>query len=519
MSSQFRSSVRNLERTAFNRRSENPGRSRDARREWELLRARGGLPNRVLIDATYTLGSSRRSGIERVVRNLVKHGMSLADGSQIPSSMLMSMHGQFYEIGSDEQSQLERILRTQSDILGCMPNLYHRCVNPLVDWSKSPKLKSWLLPEPGHMGLFKLPYRYWYRSTMKRLCKQADVIQPGEGDLLVLPDAYWTRKEIWPAVETARSRGAYAAAIVYDLIPLTHPHFVGQRRTRRFEEYLKNLATNADMILAISSTVRRELEATLPELMAGQPYCQNIVDFPLGAEFPAGSENSQTNVRDDVLDLFNGERGENPYLTVAAFDPRKNHRYLLDAFDLLWQRVGDQEQCPKLCLVGRVGSRCPEIIERIKHHPLLNRHLFAFHDLTDAELQYCYQQCRGVIFPSIVEGFGLPIVEAMWHRAPTMASDTAIHREVGGEHCRYFDLAAPASLTNMLIAHQNTPALAESTSSDLGSSELGSDLGSSDSATPGIAKPHSWQDSAEIFFGHCLQGFAASQSQPLARSA
>ncbi len=92
---------------------------------------------------------------------------------------------------------------------------------------------------------------------------------------------------------------------------------------------------------------------------------------------------------------------------MAAFDPRKNHRYLLDAFDLLWQRIPDPSARPKLCLVGRVGGRCHEIIERIKHHPLLNRNLFAFHDLNDAELQYCYQQCRGVIFPSIVEGFGL----------------------------------------------------------------------------------------------------------------
>ncbi len=268
------------------------------------------------------------------------------------------------------------------------------------------------------MGLFKLPYRYWYRASMRSICKQAQLVQPGSGDLLVLPDAYWARKEIWPAVAAARARGAFTAFVVYDLIPLSHPHFVGQRRTRRFEEYLKQVASQADLIVTISATVRRELEATLPELMQGQSYCQNICDFPLGAEFPTRDQSVSVQVRQELLQLFAGQRGANPYLTVAAFDPRKNHRYLLDAFDLLWGKIKDGTQQPQLCLVGRVGGNCDEIMQRIQHHPLLKHKLFAFHDLSDVELEYCYQKCRGVIFPSIVEGFGLPIVEAMWHRAP-----------------------------------------------------------------------------------------------------
>ncbi len=293
----------------------------------------------------------------------------------------------------------------------------------------------------------------------------------------------------------ARSRGAYTAVVVYDLIPLTHSHFVGERRTRRFAEYLKEVATHADMIVAISATVRQQLEATLPELMAGQPYCQNICDFPLGAEFRQAA--TETIVRDDLLDLFDGERDENPYLTVAAFDPRKNHRYLLDAFDLLWQRITDPAKRPKLCLVGRVGGHCGEIIQRVKHHPLRGSHLFAFHDLNDAELAYCYQQCRGVIFPSIVEGFGLPIVEAMWHRAPVMASDTSIHREVGGDSCQYFDLASPASLAHMLQARQD-PA--------------------NETQMPSMALPYSWQQSAEIFYHQCLEGYASTHRQPQRRA-
>ncbi len=86
-------------------------------------------------------------------------------------------------------------------------------------------------------------------------------------------------------------------------------------------------------------------------------------------------------------------------------------------------------------MVGRVGWLCEDILIQLEKHTRRNRELFVFHDLSDAELQYCYSSSRGVIFPSIVEGFGLPIVEALWHGQKTFASDTPIHREVGRNDC------------------------------------------------------------------------------------
>jgi alpha-1,2-rhamnosyltransferase len=55
-----------------------------------------------------------------------------------------------------------------------------------------------------------------------------------------------------------------------------------------------------------------------------------------------------------------------------------------------------------------------------------------------------------VIFPSIVEGFGLPIVEALWFGQKTFASDTKIHREVGQSDCTYFGLDDPQHLVGQI---------------------------------------------------------------------
>jgi alpha-1,2-rhamnosyltransferase len=66
-------------------------------------------------------------------------------------------------------------------------------------------------------------------------------------------------------------------------------------------------------------------------------------------------------------------------------------------------------------------------------------------------LHYAYERCSGVLLPSIVEGFGLPIVESLWHGRTTFASDTPIHREVGGKHCEYFRLHDAEDLADRIM--------------------------------------------------------------------
>jgi len=173
---------------------------------------------------------------------------------------------------------------------------------------------------------------------------------------------------------------------------------------------------------------------------------------------------------------------KSPYLMVATFDPRKNHHYLLDAFDRIWEKQQDL----KLCLIGRVGSLCEDVIERIHNHPRLNKQLFTYNDVKDYELQHCYQNCRGVIFPSIVEGFGLPIVESLWFGKRTFASNTPIHREVGQNDCVYFDLQSPDSLVKEI--------------------ELWELVADKPNALP-TRKPTSWEQSSRQLIHQCLVAY------------
>ena len=402
-------------------------------------------PDRLFIDATYTLGSGKSSGIERVVRSLLREFEAMGGQARCAVPQLVVSHGgEFYPVGPKDIQAFEDTAAMQANVLSAIPAWYEPFAQATCRIVRSQRCRKWLLPKPGHLGLFKLWHSQRELGTLRRIASSREPIRSRYGDLWLLPDAYWInrlRHSVWPAAAKARSAGAVVASVIYDLIPLTHPEFVGERRSTTFLEYLKQAALNSDALLAISQTVRDQvrttLEANAKSSDDASDFCNEVHSFELGAELRTASGEA----RDELKQLF-AKPGPTPYLMVSTFDPRKNHHYLLDAFDRLWQQ-GDSV---KLCLVGRVGSRCDQLLDRLRQHPELGKRLHHFDDLSDAEVQFCYRQARGVVFPSIVEGFGLPIVESLWFGRKTFASDTPIHREVGQSDCCYFDLADCASL-------------------------------------------------------------------------
>ncbi len=401
-------------------------------------------PQRIFLDATYTLCSGKSSGVERVVRKLMAASGDSERTAGWPTAETVIAHaGHFYRIGTEQLRYLQRSAQLQRNVLECLPSGYRHAASGLCQTTGSKKLRRWLLPEAGHLGLFKVPHSLYEAHTRRWIARHSQPVDPQLGDWFVLPDAYWARMQVWPAAERARAAGAEVASVIYDLIPLTHPQFVGDARSRDFSTYLLAAANHSDALLAISQTVCRELGRWLNQQASNikQPL-PRIGSFPLGWRIKAAAGQ----VRSEIQRLFDRTQPTTPYLMVATFDPRKNHRYLLDAFERIWRESPHLQ----LCLVGRVGWLCEGIRQRVLDHPRLNKQLHLFHDLNDAEVQHCYRNARAVVFPSIVEGFGLPIVEALASGCPVFASDTSIHREVGQADCLYFDLNDPRHLQSLI---------------------------------------------------------------------
>jgi glycosyltransferase involved in cell wall biosynthesis len=277
-------------------------------------------------------------------------------------------------------------------------------------------------------------------------CDRTPVVCGG-GDLLVLPDAYWACTEIWPAVEQARAAGAVSVPVVYDLIPLQHPEIYGADGAAMFRRYLAAVIAHADLIITISETVARDLAAAMPEFRFPRRGPE-IVAWRLGCDLP----DVQGDVRPGVRDLFTARHPASPYLTVGAIEPRKNHGFILEAFERLWAEPATAHV--RLAIAGRAGFKSDAMLRRIKSDPRYGTRLFLLSDLDDAEIDYAYRHARAVLFASIAEGFGLPIVEALRHGQTVITSDLAIHREVGGTACDFFSLTDPECLAAAVRTHE-----------------------------------------------------------------
>lgn len=266
-------------------------------------------------------------------------------------------------------------------------------------------------------------------------------------DVLLLPDAYWACPEVWPAAERARVAEAMCVPVVYDLIPMQHPEIYGTAGAAQFRKYLSAVVSHADLIVAISETVARDLAKAMPEFRFPRRG-PTILPWCLGCDLPA----LHGEIRPEVRESFDARTPASPYLIVGAIEPRKNHSLVIEAFERIWSDPSTAHA--RLAIAGRPGFESAGILQRIAGHPRFGSQLLLLPDLSDAELHHAYAHARGVILASIAEGFGLPIAEALAHGQLVLASDIAVHREVGGAACIYFDPREPSELAAAIAVHE-----------------------------------------------------------------
>ena len=112
------------------------------------------------------------------------------------------------------------------------------------------------------------------------------------------------------------------------------------------------------------------------------------------------------------------------FVALGTIEPRKNHRLLLD----VWRQLG--AEAPRLVVVGQRGWLCEDVVEAL--HQQQATVLWKEH-CSDAELAAWLRHARALLMPSHVEGYGLPVAEALAAGVPVIASELAVFRDsVGG---------------------------------------------------------------------------------------
>jgi len=290
--------------------------------------------------------------------------------------------------------------------------------------------------------------RFMRMAGYSPLTQRALPFDAEAGDHLVLLDSTW-HERYFDQVENLKAQGIKITAVVYDVIPLKNPDFFQSRLRDIYSKWFAWVVENADGFACISKTVRDEVRE-LVEIgkICKMPERRAFSYFYLGSELDLKS--GTTHQPAALVDVFSTDSPV--FLAVGTLEPRKNHSYLLDAFDRLWESGSKV----RLCLVGNGGWKCEELINRISKHPRTGKSLFWFKKLGDDGLEYAYRHADALVMSSHAEGFGLPIVEALQRGLPVMASDIPVFREIGGEFVAYFDLGDSKSLEKLVLTYERT---------------------------------------------------------------
>jgi glycosyltransferase involved in cell wall biosynthesis len=210
---------------------------------------------------------------------------------------------------------------------------------------------------------------------------------------------------------------------LHDLYPYDIPENFGFPKVLFNRAVLQQCLRRADAIACVSQCTLSRLKRLNPRLAKKAAVIYNSVapHAEQGAETP--------------LHVWNGH----PFLLCVAQHRRnKNILLVLQVFERLLQ----SRQIPEgaqLFIVGIEGPETPAIKSFIARSGLTVR-VVLLNGISDSELHWCYRNCSMALAPSIVEGFGLPVAEALLAGCRVVCSDIAAFRELGGPHCCYVPL-------------------------------------------------------------------------------
>ncbi|MBR6381148.1 MAG: glycosyltransferase family 4 protein [Lachnospiraceae bacterium] len=295
-------------------------------------------------------------------------------------------------------------------------------------------------------ALFVRYYREGSGVKEKMVTKRrVDISEIGPEAVFFDIDAVWLdrmkRSFLLPQLKAG---GAKICCFLYDLIPIYYPQTCIERTVYNFLDYLGAHMQFADLFLTTAQETKRELSELSERVGARQIPCEVV---PLGSDIrPAGASSG------DGGASFSEREGltDRPFLLmVGTVEPRKNHKLLLDAYDLALRERGY-----RIVFAGYMGWNMEEFEARLHAHPDFGTGIRHYEGLGDADIRDLYEHARFLIFSSYSEGYGLPVVEAIQKGLPVMAADIPVIREVGGDACEYFPQDDPGALCEALARYE-----------------------------------------------------------------
>jgi len=339
----------------------------------------------MLIGIDYTAAARQRAGIGRYTRELVTALLTLESASESPHQYAIFAATGGLDAGNWKlEAERLRASSTQRQVSSI------QCPVPSIRFRTLPLSDEWLA-------------RFWHRA---RLPIPVETIT-GPLDVFYSPDF----------VLPPTRRATRTLLTVHDLSFLHYPDTFVPALRRYLERVVPRSIARADLVLADSEATR----ADLTQLLSVPPEKTEVLYSGVAPRFrpePVPGERERLRTCYGI--------GEQPYiLSVGTLQPRKNYVRLIRAFTQLTTHPPTQ-----LLIAGGRGWLYQNIFAEAEKHDDRVR-LLGFVD--DTDLPALYRGAAIFAFPSLYEGFGLPVLEAMACGVPVVCSNASSLPEVAGD--------------------------------------------------------------------------------------
>jgi len=357
----------------------------------------------------YAANFDRISGVQRVEIELIKLIFDQDTGVEIISTFEVNAHA------------LKKVLRNYKN----EEDLFDGLNREFAHWALGPNhKKNWC---------FSTRLRAAFRNQEQSLRFRR--LKLNAGDTVFIPAGFGFAEAFSEFYRRILAQKARLVFLLHDVIPITQPNYTPEGVDKFFAPAMR---LPADIITTTNFNAR-DFKSAYQQIMQ-VPHASPIPIVPLAHEFPgvprnAGPKGYGSERLDRAID------GKPFVLCVGTVEIRKNHIMLFNVWRALKHELGDQ--LPLLVVAGRRGWKAAPALS-VLDHLKPGQDPISFVDApSDDELKWLYASCAFTVFPSLYEGWGLPVGESLWFGKACAASQTSSIPEVGQDLCYYFDPEEP----------------------------------------------------------------------------
>lgn len=243
----------------------------------------------------------------------------------------------------------------------------------------------------------------------------------------------------WPTL-----RSSFTATTIHDLTYLRYPELMEKNNLPHLQRVVPRAVKKSNLILTVSEAVKSELV----QEFSIDPNKIIVTPVPPNDRFYDSNQN-------EVHTKY-GIPTQKYILFLSNIEPRKNVPVLIEAFTKLPKSVTKDLS---LVIAGGLGWKSESSVKAIKKAVKLGFSVVQPGYIDESDKSALYQQAALFVMPSIYEGFGMPILEAIASNTPVIASDIPVLREAGGDGILYFKPGDSLSLQESITLLIDDPVL------------------------------------------------------------